>query len=154
MSSQIVTPWSDERIAELTKLWEEGYSAGVIAEKFGVTRNSVIGKVFRLGLPAPETKVVKAHPRKSLVKKPKPEPTRLFRLFAPDMYQPRCIEIEPLNLTTIEIDLGTQCQYIAGDDGLHCGHLVQDKSSYCPKHHALCHEPTRFPVYRFARAAA
>jgi GcrA cell cycle regulator len=146
--------WSDDRVAELTRLWAEGYSSSIIAEKMGVTRNAIIGKTFRLGLPPPSDKVGKPHPRKSIAKKPRPEPTRLFRLFAPELYQPRCVEIDPLNLTTLEIDLSTQCQYIAGDDGLHCGHLVQEKSSYCPKHHALCHEPTRFPVYRFARAAA
>ena len=147
--------WSDDRVADLERLWAEGYSASIIAEKLGVTRNSVIGKAFRLELPPPAEKIGKpSGPRKVVVKKPKPEPTRLFRLFAPELYQPRCVEVAPLNLTTLEIDLSTQCQYIAGDDLLHCGHIVQPKSSYCPKHHELCHEPTRFPVYRFARAAA
>jgi GcrA cell cycle regulator len=151
---EIGNTWSDDRVAELTRLWAEGHSASIIAEKLGVTRNAIIGKTFRLGLPPPTEKIGKpSGPPKSAVKKPKPEPTRLFRLFAPELFQPRCVEVDPLNLTTLEIDLGTQCQYIAGDDGLHCGHLVQEKSSYCPKHHALCHEPTRFPVYRFARAA-
>jgi GcrA cell cycle regulator len=146
--------WSDDRVAELTRLWAEGYSTSIIAEKLGITRNMVVGKVYRLELPTPETKIGKPHPRKTAVKKPKPEPTRLFRLFAPELFQPRCVEVDPLNLTTPEINLGTQCEYIAGNDGLHCGHPVQPKSHYCPKHHDLCHEPTRFPVYRFARAAA
>ncbi len=43
--------WTDERIALLTKLWTEGYTASQIAGQFGdVTRNAVIGKVHRLGL--------------------------------------------------------------------------------------------------------
>jgi hypothetical protein len=152
---EIGNAWSDDRVAELTRLHAEGYSAAIIAEKLGVTRNSIMGKVFRLGLPTPENKIGKPPgPRKSAVKKPKPEPSRLFRLFAPELYQPRCVEVEPRNLTTLEISLGAQCEYIAGYDGLHCGHPVQPKSHYCPKHHELCHEPTRFPVYRFARAAA
>jgi len=43
--------WTDERVALLTKLWNEGHTASQIAEQFGdITRNAVIGKVHRLGL--------------------------------------------------------------------------------------------------------
>jgi len=44
--------WTDERIARLKVLWAEGLSASQIAgELRGISRNAVIGKVFRLGLP-------------------------------------------------------------------------------------------------------
>ncbi|HUB65606.1 MAG TPA: GcrA family cell cycle regulator [Methylocella sp.] len=44
--------WTNERIELLQKLWLEGCSASRIAGELGagVTRNAVIGKVFRLGL--------------------------------------------------------------------------------------------------------
>jgi len=43
--------WTDERVALLTRLWNEGHTASQIAERFGdITRNAVIGKVHRLGL--------------------------------------------------------------------------------------------------------
>ena len=44
--------WTDERIVVLKKLWAEGLTATQIAQRLGdgVTRNSVIGKVHRLGL--------------------------------------------------------------------------------------------------------
>ena len=43
--------WTDERVEILTKMWAEGNSASQIAKELGgVTRNSVIGKVHRLGL--------------------------------------------------------------------------------------------------------
>lgn len=43
--------WTDERIASLRELWEQGLSASQIAAKLGnITRNAVIGKVHRLGL--------------------------------------------------------------------------------------------------------
>jgi len=44
--------WTDERVALLRKLWEDGLSASRIAAELagGVTRNAVIGKVHRLGL--------------------------------------------------------------------------------------------------------
>ena len=43
--------WNAERIALLTELWADGQSCAQIAARLGgVTRNSVIGKVRRLGL--------------------------------------------------------------------------------------------------------
>jgi GcrA cell cycle regulator len=46
------TPWSVERVDELTQMWADGMSAGMIAIKFGdLSRNAVIGKISRLGLP-------------------------------------------------------------------------------------------------------
>ena len=42
--------WTDERIAELKRLWLDGLSASQIASALGgVTRNAVIGKLHRLG---------------------------------------------------------------------------------------------------------
>ncbi|MBI1779129.1 MAG: global cell cycle regulator GcrA-like protein [Proteobacteria bacterium] len=46
--------WSEERVAELKRLWATGLSARQIAEQLGgVTRNAVIGKAHRLGLSQP-----------------------------------------------------------------------------------------------------
>ncbi len=46
-----VLAWTDERVDELKKLWESGYSASQIAAALGgITRNSAIGKIHRLGL--------------------------------------------------------------------------------------------------------
>ncbi len=44
--------WTDERIDLLQKLWLQGMSASRIAAELanGLTRNAVIGKVYRLGL--------------------------------------------------------------------------------------------------------
>jgi GcrA cell cycle regulator len=43
--------WTDERIALLKKMWEDGRTASQIAEELGgVSRNAVIGKAHRLDL--------------------------------------------------------------------------------------------------------
>ena len=48
--------WTPERIEALTCLWNDGLPANQIAAKLGqVTRNAVIGKVHRLGLPGRKT---------------------------------------------------------------------------------------------------
>lgn len=44
--------WTDDRTALLTKLWGDGFSASQVSARLGgTTRNAVIGKVSRLGLP-------------------------------------------------------------------------------------------------------
>jgi GcrA cell cycle regulator len=48
--------WTDDRITTLNQLWSAGFSASQIAQRIGgVTRNAVIGKVHRLGLPGRAT---------------------------------------------------------------------------------------------------
>jgi GcrA cell cycle regulator len=65
--------WTDERVELLKKLWQEGLSASQIAKALGgVTRNSVIGKVHRLGLsgraPASKPTAIQRRPaRRSMV---------------------------------------------------------------------------------------
>ena len=45
--------WTDERIDALKRMWDGGQTATQIAEELGgVSRNAVIGKAHRLGLPA------------------------------------------------------------------------------------------------------
>lgn len=48
-----MTGWTDERVEQLKALWDQGFDAKSIAKRLGgVTRNAVIGKVHRLGLPS------------------------------------------------------------------------------------------------------
>ncbi len=43
--------WTEERVELLKELWSQGLPSAEIAEKLGeVTRNAVIGKIYRLGL--------------------------------------------------------------------------------------------------------
>lgn len=44
--------WTDERIQELKRLWDAGYSASAIGKQIGMSKNAVIGKAHRLGLRA------------------------------------------------------------------------------------------------------
>jgi GcrA cell cycle regulator len=55
--------WTDERIDELTRLWDEGVTTAEIGRRIGVTKNAVIGKVHRLGL-VPRVITVKPAPRR------------------------------------------------------------------------------------------
>lgn len=44
--------WTDERIHELTRLWDSGHSASHIGKLLGTSKNAVIGKAHRLKLPS------------------------------------------------------------------------------------------------------
>jgi GcrA cell cycle regulator len=65
--------WTDERIATLTKMWEGGATASLIAEELGgVSRNAVIGKAHRLGLKARPSPVKPNEAEAAPVKAAKP----------------------------------------------------------------------------------
>ncbi len=45
------TTWTEERLAELRRLWvEETLSSSEIAQRMGISRGTVMGKINRLGL--------------------------------------------------------------------------------------------------------
>lgn len=51
MRSNVNSPWTEARIADLVRLWSHGYSCAQIGALIGVSRNAVIGKASRLKLP-------------------------------------------------------------------------------------------------------
>ena len=53
----------------------------------------------------------------------------------------RCVDVDQLKLTTQQMNLGKQCEWIEGDDGLHCGQPVKEYSHYCGPHHFICRRP-------------
>ena len=56
--------WTSDRISALIAFWKEGHSTSVIGGKLGMTKNAVVGKVHRLGLPK------RGSPIKQRIKKP------------------------------------------------------------------------------------
>ena len=44
--------WTDETIANLRGLWDEGHTTAEIGRRLGITKNAVVGKAHRLNLPA------------------------------------------------------------------------------------------------------
>jgi GcrA cell cycle regulator len=59
-----MTPWTEDRVERLKKLWAEGMSAGQIRDELGGTsRNAVIGKVRRLDLARRPNPVASQQPK-------------------------------------------------------------------------------------------
>jgi GcrA cell cycle regulator len=179
---EIGNAWSDDRVAELTRLWTEGFSQSIIAEKLGITRNMVCGKIYRLDLPPPlvpktslervrrsssgERKMVRRQPKapkrvvtnyesvRAVRANGNSNAMRLIKSITTDLAPLRCAEVEPRHVSLV--DLGANdCRYPYGDGKVtFCGHLKLSGSSYCPEHHSLCTEAPRVPIHRFARVAA
>ncbi len=43
--------WTPERVEMLTRLWATGLPTAQIGKELGITKNAVVGKAHRLGLP-------------------------------------------------------------------------------------------------------
>ncbi len=49
--SKMTTDWTSERTEQLVALWKEGIPTSQMGRRLGVTKNAVVGKAHRLGLP-------------------------------------------------------------------------------------------------------
>jgi GcrA cell cycle regulator len=129
--------WTDERVEKMKILYAAGKSASQVAAELGegATKNSVLGKLHRIGAAKMER-----------VSKPKPvnkQPRVVRKRIKSELSQP----MEPLkvaDVVSLEIPFNElkrwQCKSIAGEPAFNapaCGHRVQDGSSYCPMHHRL-----------------
>lgn len=70
--------WTDEMVEELKRLWAEGVTTGEIGRRLNISKNSIVGKVHRLGLsgrPSPIKKKSEDAPAKPAAKTPAKEKT-------------------------------------------------------------------------------
>ena len=154
MRNNVHSIWTEERIAELRKLWGGSYSGSNIAEQMGcgITRNAVIGKAHRLGLGCSPYKRayvphVKRTPEEIEATRRRKNERRKERRHAMVVFfgpinrarppRPRpvvCEEITPLHLSLT--DLGPhQCRWPYGNNPYtFCGLDQFAGSSYCPSH--------------------
>lgn len=161
------SPWTEERVATLERLWvKEGYSASMIALHFdcGMTRNAVIGKVHRLGMLGRSPRVWKGPSFVPIAKKVRvnsgergrkkaaaPKAGRkVAKRQVPILTQERRVEIlsiTPVSQVSFFNVKPGQCRYPVGDwevpveRKMYCGSPVQEQSSFCANHHLICWVP-------------
>jgi hypothetical protein len=136
-------PWTDAAIAELKRLWATGVSCSEIARQLSplghVSRNGVIGKVSRLGLPYrhAQKQAGRMSSAKIVVKPPQ---------------QPVAPPQQPANLptratSTLEAVGFAQCRFpmwrheTGAPDYPVCGRLCGIAETYCAPHKALTSTP-------------
>ncbi|NWG52343.1 MAG: GcrA cell cycle regulator [Hydrogenophilaceae bacterium] len=148
----IMSFWTDENVALLRKLWGEGRSARDIAARIsGATRNSIIGKAHRLGLPS-RTPLTRVAPRPKSEKAPRARAPRLPR-FVAEAIDAVVVQLAPHGFsdgavaTVLTVKDG-MCKYPIGDpkakDFAYCGRDAC-RGSYCADHARLAYtSPRRF----------
>lgn len=158
---RITNSWSEEDVAQLTKLVADGLTSGQIARQVGRTRNAVIGKILRLGLrlrnspgptgPRPST-LYKPHVARIRPAKP-PVPPRAAALQqapgASRVYTPPRTPETPPRTARRDPPQGesrfSHCQWYFGDpragDFTQCQEKPFGASSYCEHHHRIVYVP-------------
>jgi GcrA cell cycle regulator len=153
--------WTPERVATLKKLWEHGESASQIAAVLGdVSRNGVIGKIHRLGLPGRATTSRSIQSKKnrngSIIRptrvKPPTKPVKvalqppslpILKSLVDEMKRAVAIEEPPAGgVDILELE-NHHCRFPLGgvmDYPPHkfCGAPKSPGSSYCSEHRQRC----------------
>ena len=131
--------WTHERIEQLKKLWEAGYTAiNIATELGGITRNAVIGKAHRLGLSGrmkSKSKVSSV----SIVRKRKMPVNKNSKIIE------LTTSVEPMNPTSFADIKDGLCRWPLGEpedlDFKFCGRKCAEGMIYCTEHHSLAYQP-------------
>jgi len=150
--------WSDAAVETLKTLWDDpDFSAAMIAQRLGVTRNAVLGKIHRLGLSKPRT------PQSSAGPVPPPRRRRLSRSAAvsrPPPHRPAAElpesnpDVEPGLVPRLEDLPRRACHWPIGDpqapDFAFCGRPA-GTGPYCARHAAVAYRGPGVNVAELAR---
>ncbi len=152
-ATEIVT-WTDERIDQLRKLWDQGLSASAIGKQLGVSKNAVVGKAHRLKLPPRPSPIRKGSrpPVRRMAVLPKPLAAPGVRV-APPVLE-RMVERAPQERPALPVSRAAvpvagptrraaargikSCLWPIGDPGASdfhfCNAEVVPGKSYCTEH--------------------
>ena len=156
--------WDDDKIVLLKHLYREGLSCGQIATRIGTTRNAVIGKVHRLGLPLRGATTLRvsgtrngkkqaARWRSLIAKRRSPAPVAAPRFSTEPLPPPHEIDIPRIKTADLE---DHHCRWPCGDprepDFGFCGKDKILGLPYCEPHARRAFAPpqarNRLPVPR------
>lgn len=147
-TSRPPSPWDDARIEGLKRLWSEGYSCSQIAGQLGggLTRNAVIGKATRIGLPP--RKVVHRAPVRHSSKPWRPRHKSILRIDPRIAFdatlEPEAVAPPPEFIGIALLDLEDHhCRFPRGEGAgiLFCGQPVVHGESWCASCCAIVYAP-------------
>ena len=139
--------WTPEREERLKKLWKKGHSGSEIAGLLGdgTTRNSVLGKAFRLNLEA--RSVSRRSTSKRNIEKENTQEVKTQKLGRKARFKALLLDknFEPENPTKLENLANDHCRWPLGEKmepaSLFCGRKSIEKSSYCKLHLLYAFQP-------------
>jgi len=122
--------WDEAKEATVVKLWQEGHSASVIGAHLGVSRNTVIGKVHRLGLQRFAAAPVVARPAPL-------QPKERVSMGLPPKPKPKPSEPPPEGgIDLMDVHYNRTCAFPVSGRGetlRYCG-AGTNETTYCAKH--------------------
>jgi GcrA cell cycle regulator len=143
--------WTPERTNALMAFWDEGLPTAEIGRRLGVTKNSVVGKVHRLGLPKRGSPIQRDRTNSSRPSAPmqrrsvSPSPSNVVMhkpvqpAPAPQLMEPR----PPTKVIKLSALTPEMCSWPIGDPGTDgfrfCGHDSVPSKPYCPEHCAMAY---------------
>ena len=156
--------WTAEREERLKKLWKKGHSGSEIAGLLGdgATRNSVLGKAFRLNLEA--RSVSRRSKSKGNTEKENTQEVKTQKLGRKARFKALLLDknFEPENPTKLENLTDDLCKWPLGEKmepaSFFCGRKSMEKFTYCKLHVLYAYQPKNakeediiteedFPVY-------
>ncbi len=158
--------WTDEAIARLRMLWDEGHSTAEIGRRMSVSKNAVVGKAHRLNLPARPSPIRRdatgtarpAAPRRvtgptlpplpaQAVEReiaPPPVVVPVVVVRAPEPVQPRPV---PLRAVPVARSRNVSCCWPIGEPGTKsfrfCDSEASNGKPYCGEHAQLAYVKVR-----------
>lgn len=164
--------WTDEMVAELKRMWDEGLTTGEIGKRLGVSKNSIVGKVHRLKLvsrPSPIKKKSDTSVKDKIAPKPAKEPLKAEeKTTAPKDFTKNASTVKPVEtikeenikaepitcappkkssgyVTLTDLDIHS-CRWPVGDpkdETFHfCGKKTRIGQTYCDEHAATAYVKT------------
>lgn len=126
-----MSTWTPERIAEVTRLWDEGLTTAEIGKIVGVSKNAVVGKAHRLGLPARPSPILRNGGGGKSLATPRPVAK---------------VPVKPARQIVLSTS-GACCKWPfghPGESGFHfCGSAALLNKPYCPEHYQMAYLPAR-----------
>jgi GcrA cell cycle regulator len=147
--------WSQEAIATLRALWDEGHSTAEIGRRMGVSKNAIVGKAHRLNLPARPSPIRRDGPAAPRAASPRPQAPRALPPARPMIAPPPRPAIQapppapaPQPVVRAFPRLGTRsCCWPIGEPGTagfrFCTSEAILAKPYCPEHAAMAYVKPR-----------
>ena len=144
--------WTAERDAQLRALWmqeDPRLSTREIGERMGLTKNAVVGRAQRLGLPGRPSPILPPVVKPDGAAAPRRFDARRAATLPPALtaVAPVAPAMQALPARLAGSRPARACRYIAGQPAglatVYCDAPTQAGSSYCPHHHARCYATPR-----------
>lgn len=147
---------------QIAELWNSGLTSSAIAQRMGITRSAVLGRVSRLKKQGVITRIENIDKRNhrwrkpaEVVRAPRPVvPTSpVIKMMTPK--PPKPVVPEPVLVwppakptePKLLLELGyNECRFpVRSERDIHhfCAKPIKQNSCYCPEHHAICYNGFR-----------